>query len=166
MKNELEVWKEMYNFPNYEISNLGNIRRERNGRQLKLAVDANGYEVVRLFYNKKRYTKYVHRLVWNSFNLCNCDLTIDHIDGNRTNNYLGNLRCIELAEQYVDRNFTPKINKYNLTDEIRREIQEKYDKGSSFRSLAIQYKLPYNYVRNSMMRGSWKKHLKNELETD
>lgn len=162
----LEIWKPAFNFPNYEVSNLGRIRRLKNGRVIKLAVDANGYYVARIHYNKKKYTKYVHRLVWNSFNLCNCALTIDHIDENKKNNYLGNLRCVELKEQYVDRNFVPKTNKYNLTDEIKRTLQTKFEAGASIRSLAVSQGLPYNYVRETMKRGSWKKYLKNELETD
>lgn len=162
----LEIWKPMLNFPNYEVSNTGKVRRERNHRELKLYTDANGYVVVRLFYQKKKYTRYIHRIIWGSFNLCDCELTIDHIDGDKTNNTLGNLRCIELAEQYVGRKYTPKINKYQLNDNIRREIQKKYDNGASFHSLAVFYKLPYNYVRTIMKRGSWKKYLKNELETD
>lgn len=164
--NNNEIWKEMLNFPNYEVSNLGRIRRERNGRVIKQFRDANGYLRVSLWYNKRKYNKYVHRVVWGTFNFCDCEKTIDHIDGNKQNNLLGNLRCIDMLDQYVERKYTPKTNVYELNSDIKAEIQKKYNDGASYHSLAVFYKLPYNYVRTTMMRGSWKKYLKNELETD
>ena len=46
----------------------------------------NGYNVVCIFYNKKKYTKRLGKVIWQSFNECDCVKTIDHIDRNRANN--------------------------------------------------------------------------------
>ena len=87
MNNEIE-WRAIPSFPNYEASNTGLIRRAKTGDVLKQRdIDMNRpYQIVSIFYNKKKYTKKVSRLIWEAFNDCACGMTIDHIDRNKTNN--------------------------------------------------------------------------------
>ena len=159
MENEKEVWVEMWSFPTYEVSNFGRIRNAKSEKVLKLASDASHYQMVRLFYNKKKYTKRVGRLIWNSFNNCECKDTIDHRDRNKANDRLDNLRCITMAEQFKNR--TPKANhnQYNLTPEKKRQIQMEFDSGSNYHKISKKHNIPYNYIRATMIRGSWKKYL-------
>ena len=156
---ENEIWKPVYEFPNYEVSNLGRIRREKNQRVIKQKKHVSGYMVVRIWYNKRRYTRTVARLVWQSFNECTCTDTIDHINEDKKNNTLSNLRCIPLKSQYTNRTYVPKTNKYNLTDEIRATIQRKFDDGETKYSLSKSYEIPYNYLKCVLDRGSWRKYL-------
>jgi len=87
-----EIWKESFEFPNYELSNTGKIRRIKNGKELKIASDLAFYDVVRLFYNKKKYT-IIHRLIALQYMENPDNLPqIDHIDRNKRNNNLDNLR--------------------------------------------------------------------------
>ena len=159
MEKEKEIWVEMWNFPTYEVSNTGKVRRAKNEKELAIATDGNEYNMVRIFYQKKKYTKRLGRLIWQSFNRCDCKETIDHIDRNKSNDNINNLRCIPLELQYKNQTHTPNINKYNLTDEIRGEIQRKYDEGETFYQLQKFYEIPYNYIRTSLIRGSWRKYL-------
>ena len=59
----MEIWKNvnLKNYEMYEVSNLGNVRR--NGKLLKKGVDRYGYLRVNLCNNNIRKTRTIHRLV-------------------------------------------------------------------------------------------------------
>jgi hypothetical protein len=159
MNNEIE-WREIPSFPNYEASNTGLIRRAKNGEVLKQRdIDINRpYQIVSLFYNKKKYTKKVSRLIWEAFNDCACGMTIDHIDQNKTNNNLSNLRCISIADNHKNRTIYKSRNKYNLTDGIKIEIINNYRVGKwSTWDIMKKYNLTSNYITSVIKRGSWDK---------
>lgn len=160
-----EIWKSIPSFPNYEASNLGNIRRVRNNRIVKQGQsDVRGYRVVSIFYNKKKYTKKVARLVWSAFNECECDVTIDHIDRNKTNNNIENLRCVTLKEQFKNRGIYKGRNKYSLTEKDKIEMVKKYTNGEwSTWDISKKYGIPSNYFLTIYQRGSWHKLWTKEL---
>jgi hypothetical protein len=120
-------WREIPSFPNYEASNTGYIRRKLNGRILQnyLSDLSRNYKTVCIFYNKKRYTKYVARLVWEAFNNCACKMTIDHIDRDSSNNHINNLRCVSHKVNSMNRDNYSKGNKYNLSEEDKKTIINK-----------------------------------------
>lgn len=160
MNNEQIEWREIPSFPNYEASNTGLIRRAKNGEVLKQRdIDMNRpYQIVSLFYNKKKYTKKVSRLIWEAFNDCACGMTIDHIDQNKTNNNLSNLRCISIADNHKNRTIYKSRNKYNLTDGIKIEIISNYRVGKwSTWDIMKKYNLTSNYITSVIKRGSWDK---------
>jgi len=82
-------------FPNYSVSNLGNVRNDKTGRILKPTVNSRGYLHVGLSKNNKATTHKVHRLVALAFceQLAGCD-EVDHIDQHKTNNHYLNLRWV------------------------------------------------------------------------
>ena len=84
-----EEWRPIAEFEGYEISNLGNVKR--NGKLLKLS-PWNKYLTIRLRTAEKNKTAYVHRLVAMTFipNPENKPM-INHIDGNKLNNDVKNL---------------------------------------------------------------------------
>lgn len=154
-----EIWKEAWDFPNYEVSNYGRIRNAKTQKVLKLAKDGNYYQMVRLYHNGKKYTKRLARLIWNSFNECNCPETIDHMDLNRSNDNITNLQCIPMSLNFKNRSKLKGKNKYELTNEKKKLIQEQYENGASFYYLSKEHQIPYNYIRTTLIRGSWKKYL-------
>jgi len=99
-----EIFKTIEGFPNYSVSNLANVANQKTGRILTQSLNMNGYKYVVLSLNGKRYTKKVHRLVAKAFieNPCNKPC-IDHIDNNRTNNNVNNLRWVTKSENGMNR---------------------------------------------------------------
>lgn len=105
-----EVFKDIPGYPNYQVSNYGNIKSlprkiKTKGdvwwlteeRILKPGKDKKSYFIVALCEKNKKRTHYIHRLVWDYFGKGERDglvLQIDHIDNNKHNNKITNLRLV------------------------------------------------------------------------
>jgi hypothetical protein len=160
MNNEIK-WKEIPSFPNYEASNTGLIRRAKNGKILKSRnledLDHRKYQIISIYHNKKKYTKKVARLVWEAFNQCECTETIDHIDKAVMNNNISNLRCVskKMNSGFRD-SYSNKTNKYNLNDDIKKEIISNYRSGRWTSWYVMkQFGIPTNYFHMIIKRGTW-----------
>ena len=90
-----EIWKDVYDFPNYQVSDLGRVRNKRTKNIKKTYLDNDGYEkvsLVKLDPIKKTYRKTVHRLVAESFlGGKHPTLQVNHINGVKNDNRLENL---------------------------------------------------------------------------
>ena len=96
----MEEYKIVQGYENYSVSNLGNVKNINTQRILKLSTSSNGYFIVNLSDNDKQKKKLkVSRLVAKSFvpNPQNKPY-VDHIDNNRTNNVVSNLRWCSASE--------------------------------------------------------------------
>ena len=99
-----EEWRDVVGYEGiYQISSIGRVKslnrldnrgRIVHGRMRRVQIDPqNGYPCVQLYKNNKGHKGYIHRLIAEAF-LPNphgyeC---VDHINGVRTDSYLGNLR--------------------------------------------------------------------------
>ena len=91
--------KEIPGFPNYTVSNTGEVFSE--GRKMKPFRSLDGYYKVDLRDNGRRKTEYVHRLVAKAFIPMpdwEADWVVDHIDGDKLNNNVNNLQWLTRAE--------------------------------------------------------------------
>lgn len=97
-KAESTDWMPVIGYPNYVISNIGEVKNITTTRILKPALNPRGYFEVNLWKNGKGSTLLVHRLVYISFtgdeNLNNH--VINHKDGNKINNNILNLEKINI----------------------------------------------------------------------
>jgi hypothetical protein len=107
----VEVYMPIDEFTNYEVSNYGNVRNIKLGRMLTPDLCSNGYYCVCLSNKGKATTKQIHRLVLTTFeNNHENKPCVDHIDNDRQNNCLFNLRYATTQEN----GFNRKINANNL----------------------------------------------------
>lgn len=90
-----EVYKDIPGFPNYQVSNLGNVKNIKRDKIKEPGNDSHGYLKVDLYKNSKRTTRKIHRLVANAFLPEDPKRTdINHKDSNKHNNVVTNLeRC-------------------------------------------------------------------------
>lgn len=85
-----ENWKTIPMYPKYMASDLGNIRNGLTDKPIKQYVRL-GYCLFQLSHNGKSKAMFVHRAVISAF-LGDSPLVVDHIDNNKRNNKLENLR--------------------------------------------------------------------------
>lgn len=97
----METWKDIKGYEGiYQVSDMGRVKR--GTRILKQSFTKDGYKRVRLLHNEKDRTRTVHRLVMEHFNPNNDPkMTVNHIDGDKTNNRLDNLEWVNRSGQMV-----------------------------------------------------------------
>jgi hypothetical protein len=132
----MEIFKKIIGYEEiYEISNLGNVNSLRTNKLIKQHIGLNGYKTVALRKNSddpKPKNYYVHRLLALTFieNKSNYPV-VDHIDGNKLNNNLSNLRWSSYSENVKNGHLTNK-NYNNKKKEVYKmdindNIIDKYD---------------------------------------
>lgn len=108
---ENEIWKKVPNF-HYSVSNLGRVKNDNTNLLLKGSVTC-GYYKVRLSQNGKVKDVMVNHLVYCTFNNLNNipkGYVIDHINANKTDDRLENLRLITLSENVKAALYDTKSN--------------------------------------------------------
>ena len=98
---DIEEWKQINDYDNYEISSLGNVRNSKTGRVLKLTCKG-GYVFTGLSKNSNGKTIPVHRLVALAF-IDNPENKpqVNHKDKNRSNNIVSNLEWSTASENNI-----------------------------------------------------------------
>lgn len=94
------MWKKIKRNNNYSINETGEVRNDKTGHiKQPFTNKQNGYLIVDLYKNNKSEKVPIHRLVAEAF-IPNPEnkLTVDHIDGNRKNNSIDNLRWATYSE--------------------------------------------------------------------
>jgi len=96
--NTQEIYANIFGFPNYQISNHGNIKNVRTNRILKPGIRG-GYLSVVLINDGDRANKTIHKLVASAF-IENPEnkRCVDHISRDKTNNHISNLRWATSTE--------------------------------------------------------------------
>jgi len=117
-------------YKNYTVTQDGRIfakkRQGSSGGELKQTTDKYGYKRVKLQINGKQETFLVHRLVALTFIENEDDKrTVNHKDGNKSNNVVDNLEWSTHSEQMfhssrvLNRDYASR--KVNITDKLRKQ---------------------------------------------
>lgn len=118
-----EIYKPIKNFENkYLVSNYGNIKSVILNKILKKQSIANGYLTSTLA--EKPYL--IHILVINTFSNDNILDIVDHIDGNKQNNNIKNLRYATFSENTINayknnpnmKKRLTKVHKYDIHNNL------------------------------------------------
>lgn len=92
----MEIWKPISNLPGYSVSNEGRVRKDSTGQIMVLSKNGG--------YCRITISKHVHRLVADAFlekPVDDAKCWVDHIDGNRSNNNVSNLRWVTPSENVL-----------------------------------------------------------------
>ncbi|CAL5975218.1 HNH_homing endonuclease [Hexamita inflata] len=101
----IEEYRDILGYPNYEVSNFGQVRNKTTGRILKQRDRCDGYLAIDLYQNKIRKTYYIHQLVSKAFlENPNNYSEIDHCDGVKSNNNVYNLRWVSRSDNNKNKN--------------------------------------------------------------
>ena len=107
----METYKKIQGFENYSVSDFGNVRNDKTGKIKNVNVDIKGYVRVNLSSKTERKNKFIQRLVARAFILNPENKPqVDHIDNNRANNNIKNLRWTTISQNTQNRQLTTKIH--------------------------------------------------------
>lgn len=104
----LELWAQIPGYPIYEASSSGRVRsinrvdarnHKRLGQVLKPMQSSTGHLYVKLMQNGREKKRLVHRVVYETFvGAIPENYDIHHVDGNKHNNAIRNLKMVTHAE--------------------------------------------------------------------
>ena len=121
------IWVKHPNY-NIEVSNTGLVRGPRGIRTPRL--DRYGYLRINLNADGKNVTRTIHRLVADCFEIQGNGETVDHIDGDKTNNCIENLQrlssglnCSKSFKQGFRESMCCKTTVYGNTFYSKREAE-------------------------------------------
>ena len=104
------IWKRV-EYPNLTFDRTTNQLIRNNGKPLAICIDSKGYQYYGMNYNGKQQNIRIHRLIyWMYHPLTSFDLQIDHIDRNKINNDLSNLRLATYSENNCNKTKKPNTS--------------------------------------------------------
>lgn len=166
-KNEL--WKDISGKTGYQVSNLGRVRsvdreipakngglRFYKGKILRTSLDTRGYPTAQFQHNSKHSSRLVHRLVAEAF-IPNPENKpqINHKDGNKENNHVGNLEWVTPKENMRHAVLSgikdSKINADNV-----QEIRVLYKSGKyTQKEIGELYELDQSHISRILSKERW-----------
>jgi hypothetical protein len=104
----MEEWRPVKDFPDYEVSNLGRVKslKKYHGTEERFLAHKShrgGYDIVCLSKDKKPYYKTIHRLVAIAFLPPSEKQEVDHINRNKKDNRVENLRWASHSENNINK---------------------------------------------------------------
>lgn len=150
----MEMWKPIPELLGYSVSNKGRIRKDSTGQIMVLSKNG-GYARITI-------SKHVHRLVAKAFldepeNEEQC--WVDHIDGNRSNNNVENLRWVTPSENALSYGYQSRI------ENKKRKVKATHLDGKTIifdsRQAAAEYfkcsdsEIKYNHLYTKRNKKGW-----------
>jgi hypothetical protein len=166
---KIERWKIVDEFPDYEVSTFGRVRRltaargAQQGRVLKAALNRAGGRLRVQLGNSSgtQYSRYVHRLVAKAF-IPNPDdkPEVNHVKQPKTNNDVTNLEWNTKKENHVHARLHRlkvhgrRVHTAKLTEENVREIRAR-DTNTTLTALANKFGVSIGTISKAASGDSW-----------
>jgi hypothetical protein len=158
-------WHDIPDFPNYQITEAGDLRSVFRGKVQIIHPFENpsGYYAANLYKDGKAYNRRIHRLVLQTFvGPAPEGMSACHSDGNKLNNHLSNLRWDDQRANYSDarrhgtapigeRHGSVKLNEVKVA-----KIREELKKGTAKHRLAREFGVSPRLIRNIANWEIWK----------
>ena len=166
-----EIWKSIKQYPNYEVSNLGRVKRiphkyRKTELILKPQETKNGYLRVNLYKNNRMFHVFIHRLVLGAFQGYNkTKVIVNHRDSNPKNNILTNLEWCTTQEnvKYSFEHGNKFMTKgeqcswHKLTEEQVIDIRNRFKIGAhNMRELADYFNVNKTTIWEIIHRKIWR----------
>ncbi len=162
---EGEIWKPVYGYPHYQVSNVGTVKNSK-GLVLIPQPSVKGYLTIGLYKDKKCKRKSVHSVVLEAFisprplGLHGC-----HKDGNKLNNHLYNLAWVTPKENIShkvahgtyglgEKNAFAKLT-WKQVLEIRSRYKRVHRTNTNSRQLCKEYGICPTTVLQIVKRETW-----------
>lgn len=166
----IEQWKPILSFPDYEVSNHGNVRswkthHKRRAKQPHLLKPLSGLrqQRVALWRDRKPHYRLIHRLVLEAFiGPCPDGMETCHNDSDYTNNHLDNLRWDTRVSNWQDRRAHgfhgcgAQNGRAKLTSQQVIEIRQRFVKGESYCQLASAFGTGATTIGHIVNGRTWK----------
>lgn len=170
MTNDHEMWSPIHDWPTYEVSSLGRVRRVAGGRWnvagkvLTARPNSKGYLRVQLRFNGASRMAAVHSLVLEAFQgprPCR-HLQAAHLDGNKLNNSPCNLSWVTPKENCAHRalhgthTYGQRNSQSKLTDARVAEARRRYRDGETGTSIAKDFGVSMSCVLHAINGKTWR----------
>ena len=149
----------IFDFPNYDVFEDGTVFSHKNQIYLKPQNNGNGYLKVHLYKNGKMHQCYVHKLVASTFipNPSNLKY-IDHLDRDKTNNNVVNLRWCSAKENTANIADKPRYSVSragfkHYDSEIKDKIILDFKSGLRIFQLVTKYNIPRQTISSWVKEG-------------
>lgn len=148
-----------------KIYSTKNIGRGKYHKELKQRINEDGYRVVTVGTNDHRIGKYVHRIIAEAFIPNPNNLPeVDHIDNNKENNCVENLRWISSFnnKSRIPYEVRSKSHKWESNGRSKLTIQDivnikkLFSEGKSQYEIAKIYKRGWSTIHNIIIGNTWK----------
>ena len=135
MRYAPEYWCDVKGFPNYKVSNLGNVWSNKANKILKPHLTERGYHTVGFWVEGKKKRLSVHRLVAEVFiPKPQNKPEVNHINGCKTDNFLHNLEWNSRRENVIHA-FRNGLQKTKLSEKLVLESRQYRKQGLSLREV-------------------------------
>lgn len=162
-RQPLEVWNTVPDYPQYEVSDHGRVRRAVAsfkapvGKILKPYYHVSGYPYVGLRTCENPRNIAVHILVMLAFvGECPKGMEIRHLDGNPKNCTLSNLKYGTPKENAQDKFNHGTIKTAKITEQEVIAIRQKRQEGYTLAELVKEFSLSLNNISNIVKRNTWR----------